>query len=364
MLLRPKLRLAWRMTSQLLLERTQVLLQRKLPLLVVLSISRPLQRLRLPGPWLPSSQSLFPLSPKNTLVSITRHSTLVSLIRNIKTSPTVTLTTLTGSPQNSPSRTLTMSRKRSKSGAPTIISVWATIQLSSKLCSVYCLFNLFSLLHCLSLLCSFFFSPSRTLDKYGHGAGGTRNIAGNGAMHLSLEQELANLHRKPAALVFSSCYVANDATLSTLGAKLPGCVFFSDTMNHASMIQGMRHSGAKRVLFKHNDLEDLETKLKQYPKDTPKVIAFESVYSMCGSIGPIKEICDLAEQYGALTFLDEVDLLHFMHILGLVDRCTHRFMLLVYTDPAVRVLPNTWTTMLTLRPVIALIPSKAQSWIV
>ncbi|KAF8165006.1 5-aminolevulinate synthase [Crassisporium funariophilum] len=146
----------------------------------------------------------------------------------------------------------------------------------------------------------------RTLDKYGHGAGGTRNIAGNGAMHLSLEQELATLHRKPAALVFSSCYVANDATLSTLGAKLPGCIFFSDTMNHASMIQGMRHSGAKRVLFKHNDLEDLENKLKQYPKDTPKVIAFESVYSMCGSIGPIKEICDLAEQYGALTFLDEV----------------------------------------------------------
>ncbi|KAK7061507.1 5-aminolevulinate synthase [Favolaschia claudopus] len=146
----------------------------------------------------------------------------------------------------------------------------------------------------------------RTLDKYGHGAGGTRNIAGNGAMHLGLEQELAALHRKPAALVFSSCYVANDATLSTLGSKLPGCVFFSDTMNHASMIQGMRHSGAKRVLFKHNDMVDLESKLAQYPKETPKIIAFESVYSMCGSIGPIKEICDLAEQYGALTFLDEV----------------------------------------------------------
>ncbi|KAF8897329.1 pyridoxal phosphate-dependent transferase [Infundibulicybe gibba] len=152
-----------------------------------------------------------------------------------------------------------------------------------------------------SKLCS-----TRALDKYGHGAGGTRNIAGNGAMHLGLEQELANLHRKPAALVFSSCYVANDATLSTLGSKLPGCVFFSDTMNHASMIQGMRHSGAKRVIFKHNDLEDLENKLKMYPKETPKVIAFESVYSMCGSIGPIKEICDLADQYGALTFLDEV----------------------------------------------------------
>ncbi|KAJ8518359.1 hypothetical protein ONZ45_g4563 [Pleurotus djamor] len=146
----------------------------------------------------------------------------------------------------------------------------------------------------------------RTLDKYGHGAGGTRNIAGNGAMHLGLESELAALHRKDAALVFSSCYVANDATLSTLGTKLPGCVIFSDRMNHASMIQGMRHSTAKRVIFNHNDLEDLESKLKQYPKETPKIIAFESVYSMCGSIGPIKEICDLAEQYGALTFLDEV----------------------------------------------------------
>ncbi|KAI9001271.1 5-aminolevulinic acid synthase [Trametes punicea] len=146
----------------------------------------------------------------------------------------------------------------------------------------------------------------RTLDTYGHGAGGTRNIAGNTGMHLALEEELASLHRKPAALVFSSCYVANDATLATLGSKLPGCVFFSDSMNHASMIQGMRHSGAKRVIFKHNDLEDLEMKLAQYPKETPKIIAFESVYSMCGSVGPIKEICDLAEQYGALTFLDEV----------------------------------------------------------
>lgn len=146
----------------------------------------------------------------------------------------------------------------------------------------------------------------RTLDKYGAGAGGTRNIAGNSALHLSLEKELASLHRKPAALVFSSCYVANDATLSTLGAKLPGLVYFSDASNHASMIQGIRHSGAKKVIFKHNDLEDLESKLKMWPRETPKVIAFESVYSMCGSIGPIKEICGLAEKYGALTFLDEV----------------------------------------------------------
>ncbi|EKM59458.1 uncharacterized protein PHACADRAFT_249961 [Phanerochaete carnosa HHB-10118-sp] len=146
----------------------------------------------------------------------------------------------------------------------------------------------------------------RTLDKYGHGAGGTRNIAGNTGMHLALEEELAQLHRKPSALVFSSCYVANDAALTTLGSKLPGCVYFSDSMNHASMIVGMKHSGAKRVIFKHNDLEDLEAKLASYPKETPKIIAFESVYSMCGTIGPIAEICDLAERYGALTFLDEV----------------------------------------------------------
>ena len=151
-----------------------------------------------------------------------------------------------------------------------------------------------------------FSACSRTLDTYGHGAGGTRNIAGNTAMHLALEDELAALHRKDGALVFSSCYVANDATLSTLGTKFPGCIIFSDKMNHASMIQGMRHSTAKRVIFEHNNLEDLEQKLAQYPKSVPKIIAFESVYSMCGSIGPIKEICDLAERYGALTFLDEV----------------------------------------------------------
>jgi len=107
-------------------------------------------------------------------------------------------------------------------------------------------------------------------------------------------------------LVFSSCYVANDATLSTLGSKFPGCVIFSDSMNHASMIQGMRNSRAPKVIFKHNDMKDLEAKLKQYSKETPKIIAFESVYSMCGSIGPIAEICDLAEEYGAITFLDEV----------------------------------------------------------
>ncbi|KAM0786750.1 mitochondrial 5-aminolevulinate synthase [Microbotryomycetes sp. NB124-2] len=145
-----------------------------------------------------------------------------------------------------------------------------------------------------------------TLDMYGAGAGGTRNIAGNGQLHLSLERELAELHQKPAALVFSSCYVANVETLSTLGAKLPGCVILSDESNHASMIQGIRHSRAKKVIFKHNDLADLEAKLQAIPVETPKIIAFESVYSMCGSIGPIKEICDLADKYGAITFLDEV----------------------------------------------------------
>jgi 5-aminolevulinate synthase len=114
------------------------------------------------------------------------------------------------------------------------------------------------------------------------------------------------LHRKEAALVFSSCYVANDATLATLGAKLPGCVIFSDSLNHASMINGIRHSRAKKEIFAHNDLADLERKLAKYPRDTPKIVAFESVYSMCGSISPIKDICALAKKYGAITFNDEV----------------------------------------------------------
>ncbi|KAJ1653576.1 mitochondrial 5-aminolevulinate synthase [Dispira simplex] len=146
----------------------------------------------------------------------------------------------------------------------------------------------------------------QTLDRYGAGAGGTRNIAGNADLHLRLESELANLHHKEAALVFSSCYVANDATLSTLAAKLPGCVIFSDALNHASMIQGIRHSGAHKVIFKHNDVVDLEKKLQQYPIDTPKIIAFESVYSMSGTVGHIRDICRLAKKYGAITFLDEV----------------------------------------------------------
>lgn len=145
-----------------------------------------------------------------------------------------------------------------------------------------------------------------TIEKYGAGAGGTRNIAGHNKHALELEASIADLHKTDAALVFSSCYVANDATLSLMGKKLPDLVYFSDEMNHASMIEGIRHSGAKKVIFKHNDLVDLENKLKQFPKSRAKVIAFESVYSMSGSIAPIEAICDLADKYGALTFLDEV----------------------------------------------------------
>ncbi|KAH7378484.1 delta-aminolevulinic acid synthase [Phaeosphaeria sp. MPI-PUGE-AT-0046c] len=149
-------------------------------------------------------------------------------------------------------------------------------------------------------------SMHETLDNYGAGAGGTRNISGHNQHAMALEDTVAKLHAKEAALVFSSCYVANDATLATLGSKLPNCVILSDSLNHASMIQGIRHSGAQKMVFKHNDVADLEAKLQSIPAEYPKIIAFESVYSMCGSIGPIEEICDLAEKYGAITFLDEV----------------------------------------------------------
>ena len=145
-----------------------------------------------------------------------------------------------------------------------------------------------------------------TLNQYGAGAGGTRNISGHNQHAIALESTLAKLHAQQAALVFSSCYVANDATLATLASKMPNCVILSDSMNHASMIQGIRHSGAKKMVFKHNDVVDLENKLASLPPDAPKIIAFESVYSMCGSIGPVEAICDLADKYGAITFLDEV----------------------------------------------------------
>ncbi|CAA9282127.1 MAG: 5-aminolevulinate synthase [uncultured Acetobacteraceae bacterium] len=144
------------------------------------------------------------------------------------------------------------------------------------------------------------------LDRCGAGAGGTRNIAGTNHHHVLLERELADLHGKESALLFNSGYMSNWASLSTLAGRMPGCVVLSDSLNHASMIEGIRHSRARCEVFRHNDVEDLRRQLSRLDPDAPKLIAFESVYSMDGDIAPIAAICDVADEFGAMTYLDEV----------------------------------------------------------
>ena len=152
------------------------------------------------------------------------------------------------------------------------------------------------------------------LDKSGAGAGGTRNISGTNHYHILLEQELAHLHGKESGLIFTSGYVANLTTLSTLGKMLPNCVILSDSMNHNSMIAGVKYARCEKIIFQHNNISDLEAKIRQIGKDRPIIIAFESVYSMDGDIAPIRDILQIAEDYNALTFIDEV------HAVGLYGK--------------------------------------------
>ncbi|WP_417483850.1 5-aminolevulinate synthase [Maricaulis salignorans] len=149
-------------------------------------------------------------------------------------------------------------------------------------------------------------SMKKAIDDVGSGAGGTRNISGTTHYHVELERSLADLHDKEAALLFTSGYIANEATLSTLGKILPGLIIFSDELNHASMIAGVKGARCEKHVWRHNDVAHLEELLAAAPKDAPKLIAFESVYSMDGDIGPIKAVCDLADKYNALTYIDEV----------------------------------------------------------
>ncbi|XP_008280312.1 5-aminolevulinate synthase, non-specific, mitochondrial [Stegastes partitus] len=149
-------------------------------------------------------------------------------------------------------------------------------------------------------------SIMETLQKHGSGAGGTRNISGTSKFHVELEHELADLHKKDAALLFTSCFVANDSTLFTLAKMLPGCEIYSDAGNHASMIQGIRNSGAKKFIFRHNDVAHLREQLQKGDPTKPKIVAFETVHSMDGAVCPLEEMCDVAHEFGAITFVDEV----------------------------------------------------------